>query len=875
MAHVRTPDRRLRVFVSSTLGELAEERRAVSRALSALRLTAVMFEAGARPQPPGEVYRAYLAQSDVFIGLYWQQYGQLVPGLEISGLEEELQLARGLPRLLYLKTPAPERDPRLDEMFLGVREEASYRRFRTPAELGRLVRDDVAQLLSERFVAGSPTAPGRPAPDAAQEPSARIRLPAGTTSLVGRETAIDDVAGLLAHPERRLVTLTGPSGIGKTRLALAVAERLQQSFDCGGVFVPLEDVTDPGAVLPRIGWALGSDLAGSSPVVALSKVLDRDRWLIVLDNLDHLTSSGPDLAELLSRSPGASLLATSTTVLGVRAEHAYLVPPLIVAAEPVVTGSAEVSLSPAVRLFLDRARAVRPGFELTGEHVLPVVEICRRLDGVPLAIELAAARVRLLDPAAVLRRLSRSLDTLGTGMVDLPERHRTLRATVEWSVGMLGRDERSMLEVLAVFCGGWTVQAAAHVAGLDEDRTLELIESLARHSLVHLDRTATGPRARMLNTVREYVTEWLAARPDVEEVHGRHAEFYRQVAEDADESLRGFHQRTCAAMLASDTENINAAVRWYLAHDPHPLPRLFRVLGPYRILWPFLGAGDMIIGEARGWVAELLPRVDALPPADRVVVLGAALVSALERGDEDAARAARDGLAPLLDDIDDPYLTAVSTLLMAWVSVLVRDNDAAQRGLTFAVELLRSLDEPMWTALALVSAGSVELALGHQEVGLRHVVEAQGLAGRFDAPWLAVVSRTARAGFAVERQDFEEARDLLEQGLELSLSGRSVHCLCMVLDGTAALSLAQGDDEQAGLLVGAVEGLRRRSGLRAYAALRGDGDLAAAVRAATGAQRFDELAARGARLREIDMPALVRDSLRLSAAAPRGAALGT
>jgi hypothetical protein len=207
--------------------------------------------------------------------------------------------------------------------------------------------------------------------------------------------------------------------------------------------------------------------------------------------------------------------------------------------------------------------------------------------------------------------------------------------------------------------------------------------------------------------------------------------------------------------------------------------------------------------------------------------------------------------------------------------VLIRDNDDARRGLTIAVQRLRSLDEPMWTALALVSAGSVELALGHQEVGLRHVVEAQGLAGRFDAPWLAVVSRTARAGFAVVRQDFEEARDLLEQGLELSLSGQSVHCLCMVLDGTAALSLAQGDAEQAGLLVGAVEGLRRRSGLRAYAALRGDGDLAAAARAATGAQRFDELAARGARLREVDMPALVRDSLRLSAAAPRRAALGT
>jgi predicted ATPase len=872
MGHVRTPDRRLRVFVSSTLGELAEERRAVSRALSALRLTAVMFEAGARPQPPGEVYRAYLAQSDVFIGLYWQQYGQLVPGLEISGLEEELLLAQGMPRLLYLKTPAPARDPRLDEMFGRVREEASYRRFRTPAELGRLVRDDVAQLLSERFAASTSASPTRQASVSA---AATATVPVGTTSLVGRESAIDDVAGLLARPEPRLITLTGPSGIGKTRLALAVAERLRQSFDGGGVFVPLEDVTDPGDVLPRIGWALGSDVTGPSPVAALSRVLDRDRWLLVLDNLDRLTASGPDLAELLSRCPGACLLATSTTVLGVRAEHTYPVPPLPVPAEPDSIGPAEVLLSPAVRLFTDRARAVRPGFELTADHVLPVVEICRRLDGVPLAIELAAARVRLLDPAAVLSRLSRSLDALGTGMVDLPDRHQTLRATVEWSVDLLGPDERSMLEVLAVFCDTWTVKAAAHVGGLDDDRTLELIESLARHSLVHVTWTPGGPRARMLNTVREYVTEWLLARPDADDVHRRHAEYFRAVAESADGPLRGFRQRSCAALLVSDQENIGAAVRWHLVHDRGPLPGLFRVLGPYRILWPFLGVGDMIIGEARSWVAELLPEVDELPPADRIVVLGAALVSALERGDAGAARATRARMVPLLDEIGDPYVAAVSTLLMAWGSALVRDVDGAHRGLIAALERLRSLDEPMWTALALVSVGPVEMALGHHEDGLRHVMEAQWLAGRFDAPWLDAVSRVTRAGFAVAREDFERARELLEQGLELSLSGRSVHCLCMVLDGAATLSLAQGDHEQAGLLIGAAGGLRRRSGLLVYSGLRGDGDLAAAVRDATGALRFDQLAARGARFRESEVPALVRDSLALSAATPHGAALET
>ena len=249
---IRTPDRRLRVFVSSTLGELAEERRAVSRAISALRLTPVLFEAAARPYPPAEVYRAYLAQADVFIGLYWQAYGQLVPGMQVSGLEEEFDLSGGLPRLLYVKAPAPDREPGLADLLARIKEEASasYRYFRTPAELGRLVRDDLAMLLSERFAAGGQAAAAAPSPAGGRGPRPP---PVSTTSLLGRERAIEEVAGLLESPEVRLVTLTGPGGVGKTRLAVAVAERLRDRFGAGTVFVPLDAVTDPRMVLAAIG----------------------------------------------------------------------------------------------------------------------------------------------------------------------------------------------------------------------------------------------------------------------------------------------------------------------------------------------------------------------------------------------------------------------------------------------------------------------------------------------------------------------------------------------------------------------------------------------------------------------------------------------
>jgi hypothetical protein len=416
-AVIRTPDRRLRVFVSSTLTELAEERRAVSRAISALRLTPVMFEVGARPHPPQDLYRAYLAQSDVFVGLYWQQYGWVGPGMEISGLEDEFELSRALPRLLYVKAPAPDREPRLTEMLARIEAEAaeSYRHFRTPGELGRLVRDDLAMLLSERFAAARPSAA---APHSRPGPRP---LPVDATSLVGREEAIEEVAGLVERSGARLVTLTGLGGIGKTRLAVAVGARLGDHFGAGTAFVPLAAVTDPGLVLPGVARAVGAELAGTdSPLAALAEYLGDDQWLLILDNLEQVVDAARDLDTLLARCPGVVILATSRTVLGLRAEREYPVPPLQLPADPAGVPAGELAAAPAVALFVDRARAVRPGFALTEGNAAAVAEICRRLDGLPLAIELAAARTRLLDPDALLRRLARSLDALGTGAVDLP-----------------------------------------------------------------------------------------------------------------------------------------------------------------------------------------------------------------------------------------------------------------------------------------------------------------------------------------------------------------------------------------------------------------------------------------------------------------------
>ena len=266
-----------------------------------------MFELGARPYPPREVYQQYLAQSDVFIGLYWQRYGQPAPGAHVSGLEEEFELSGGLPRLLYVKAPAPDRESGLADLLARIEDEASasYRHFRTPAELGGLVRDDLAVLLSERFITGGAArvAPAQPVPPGG--PRGPGGLPVSTTSLMGRERAIGEVARLLGRAGVRLVTLTGPGGVGKTRLAVAVGGRLRDRFGAGTVLVPLEAVTDPGLVLPAIGRAAGADLAGTgSPLEALAETFGDGAWLLILDNLEQVVQVAPDLGELLARCPG-------------------------------------------------------------------------------------------------------------------------------------------------------------------------------------------------------------------------------------------------------------------------------------------------------------------------------------------------------------------------------------------------------------------------------------------------------------------------------------------------------------------------------------------------------------------------------------------
>jgi len=505
---IRTPDQRVRVFISSALGELAAERRAVRDAVSRLRLVPVMFELGARPHPPRPVYRAYLAQSQVFVGIYWQSYGWVAPGEQISGLEDEYELSAGLPRLIYVKTPAPDREPRLAELVARIRDagEVSYQHFSEPAELRRLVADDLAVLLSERFEMA------RPAGGDTDGAALAGALPVPATPLLGRDREAAAVEGLVAGEAVRLVTLTGPGGVGKTRLMVETARRLGPGFADGARFVDLAAVSAADLVAAAIATGLGLNTSAGRLITDLEAYLRPRRLLLALDNFEQVMDAAP-----LPVPPD-----------GADPDPAALI------------GYASVAL------FAERAHAADPGFELTVGNTAAVTEICRRLDGLPLAIELAAARIRLLPPQAMASRLGERFSLLTGGARDLPERQRTLKNTLDWSFGLLPAGEQALFTRLGVFAGSFGLPAAEAIVG---GPVIDTLGALVDCSLVRAQTGGGEPRFALLETIREYALDRLREGGDWAGAHDRHASYFAGLAEQRDDPERAVRLLAAARSL--------------------------------------------------------------------------------------------------------------------------------------------------------------------------------------------------------------------------------------------------------------------------------------------------------------------------------------
>jgi predicted ATPase len=568
MTLIRTPDQRVRVFISSTINELAEERRAARDAIRSLRLTAVFFEAGARPHPARDLYSAYLEQSHVFLGIYWNSYGWVAPGAELSGLEDEYRLSASKPRLIYVKRSVA-RERRLNQLLADIEKSdtACYQLFTDADELRELIENDLSVLMSESF---QHALLGRAAPDSSTEvgPAARTRLlelPPARTELVGREADLAAVSSLLGRDDTSVVTLLGAGGTGKTALAVRVAHHVQASFADGAAFVALAPVTDPRLVAATIADRLGVQDSGKQPLAdTLAEYLAEKNMLLVLDNFEQVADASRLVSELVLRAHGLRVLVTSRTSLHVRGERIYHLAPLATPEEGSHPTPDELTRFPATELFLRRAHEVNPGLDLTPENAAAIVQICQRLDGLPLAIELAAARTRFFQPAALTARLGRTLDLVSKGHRDLPERQQTLRAAIEWSYNLLGEETRRAFRQLGVFRRAWTLEAADVVLdapGGERVDVEELTERLLDVSLIRAVpvRHAAEPRFSMLQTVHEYALEALLASPEGAETTVRFADHFRRLCVEADPNLWGPTSEAWLDKLEIEYQNVRAA----------------------------------------------------------------------------------------------------------------------------------------------------------------------------------------------------------------------------------------------------------------------------------------------------------------------------
>jgi predicted ATPase len=823
---IATPDQRLRVFISSTMVELAQERQAVRDAVARLRLIPVLFELGARAHPPRDLYRSYLAQSDVFIGIYGERYGWVAPGMDVSGLEDEYDLSAGLPRLVYVRSWAPAREPRLEELIERIQTDGgvSTTSYDDPVELGERVADDLAVLLSERFAVPA-AAPGL----------APGRLPTPAAPIVDRRDEVDLVTGLLADPAVRLVTLTGPGGTGKTRLALAAAEQLAAARDDAVWWVDLSAVRDPAAVPRVVAAAVGVAPEGARPVLDL--VADRlaaRRALLVIDNAEQVRSAAPDLWRLLSRCGGTQLLITSRSVLGLRGEHDVPLGPLAV---PPAGESrfAELTAAPAVQLFAARARRADPSFALTERTAPAVAEVVRRLDGLPLAVELAAARVRVLPPVLLLRRLSAALDPaleLRGPDVDAPDRQRTVGATIAWSHELLEAPEQALLARLSVCTAGCTLDTAEAIGAVDGDLDVaETLSSLVAHSLVTTTGTGAGePRFGMLHLVRAFAAQRLRERGEEDLTRQRLAEHLARVSPVAGAGLLGPEHRLWRERLDAETVDLLAALRWAVDHDRADL--VVRIAAPLARWWWSAGLVAPL--------AEIAERTAGLPSAAALDPDGSARLR-WARGLARIALGRAEDAAPLLAgvvaearDRDDPWLLGHG--LSGLASTRPADDPELLALLTEAVAALRRSGDTWSVAYALVPLGDAELLAGDLPAAVLAHEEALELAGRTGDDHL-VAAVLDRSGMdAVRSGDLAGAHERLFRSAALHRLVRDQEGLANCLDGLAALVLALGVPRAAARLAGAADAARAALGVAVWPLLRVQVDrLEEAVRAALGA----------------------------------------
>jgi len=583
-------------------------------------------------------------------------------------------------------------------------------------------------------------------------------LPAQPTALLGRESEVAATRALLEQGGARIVTLTGPGGTGKTRLGLQVGAELTEGFGDGVWFVPLAAIADPGLVIPAIAQPLGvREIPGEPLLTTLQEYLRNRHALLLLDNFEHLTAAAPAVSALLAACPRLQVLVTSREPLRITGERELPVPPLTLPTEHQARGlpPAELLAYSAIRLFVERAQAIKPDFVLSETTAPDVAAICRRLDGLPLAIELAAARIRVLPPAQLLTRLDQRLKVLTGGSRDLPARQQTLRSAIEWSHDLLDPAEQSIFARLAVFSGGCTFEAAEAVCGAAGGFRLDVLDgldSLTQKSLLRPDDGADGEtRFGMLETIREYGLERLDATGEADTVRKTHADYFLALAETAEPRLTSSDQVDWLNRLGAEHDNFRSALAW-LEHRQDVETRLRITAALWRFWWM---RGHL--AEGRGWLDRVLTASDGLPPAIHAQALSGAGILAESQGDYDQATMLHEQALRLWREMDDQIGIASSLTSLGINADTLGEDDRATDLHTQALVLWRELDDELGIAGSLNELGSL----------------------------------------SIKRGDFKAAEDLLTQSLELTRRSGEAAALGTVLETLGVLAFHLNDYERA------------------------------------------------------------------------------